>query len=131
MLLAFLGAACESSYPSFTTSKTDFPDGVYSLIQIVQDKTSSTHSTLKTKGLNYENGRLSVKTDRVAPTQKEYIASTQRAFEKGGQAFKLHPEAFKRERAVVWIPPRMSAFISPKNGTNEIATRRDSRGERN
>lgn len=38
---------------------------------------------------------MSVKTDRVAPTQQEYIASTQRAFEKGGQAFKLHPDAFK------------------------------------
>lgn len=65
------------------------------MIQIVQAKTSSTHSSLRSKGLNYKDGRLSVKTDMVAPTQQEYIASTQRALEKGGQAFKLHPEAFK------------------------------------
>ena len=70
-------------------------DGVYSLLQIVQDKTSSTQSNLKKSGLNYENGRLSVKTDRVAPTRQEYIASTQRAFEKGGEVFKQNPSAFK------------------------------------
>jgi len=38
---------------------------------------------------------LSVKTDRVAPTHQEYIASTQRAFEKGGEVFKQNPNAFK------------------------------------
>jgi hypothetical protein len=38
---------------------------------------------------------LSVKTDRVAPTHQEYIASTQRAFEKGGEVFKQNPSAFK------------------------------------
>jgi hypothetical protein len=65
------------------------------MIQVVQAKTSSTHSSLRSKGLNYKDGRLSVKTDMVAPTQQEYIASTQRALEKGGQVFKLHPEAFK------------------------------------
>jgi hypothetical protein len=34
---------------------------------------------------------LSVKTDRVAPTHQEYIASTQ----KGGEVFKQNPSAFK------------------------------------
>ena len=37
---------------------------------------------------------MSVKTDRVAPTRQEYIASTQRAFEKGGEVFKQNPSAF-------------------------------------
>ena len=77
------------------TVSTNPKDGVYSLIQIVQDKTTSTASSLKKSGLNYENGRLSVKTDRVAPTHQEYIASTQRAFEKGGEVFKQNPSAFK------------------------------------
>jgi hypothetical protein len=45
--------------------------------------------------LNYKDGRLSVKTDRAAPTREEYLASTQRAFEKGGQVFKSNPDAFK------------------------------------
>jgi len=94
MLLAFLGAACTSP-PLLSHVHTNPKDGVYSLIQIVQDKTSSTASSLKKSGLNYENGRLSVKTDRVAPTHQEYIASTQRAFEKGGEVFKQNPSAFK------------------------------------
>lgn len=65
------------------------------MIQVIQEKTHSTTASLQSRGMKYQNGRLSVKTDRVAPTRDEYIASTQRAFEKGGQAFKNHPDAFK------------------------------------
>lgn len=74
--------------------ETNSSDGVYTLLQVIQAKTNSTTASLQAKGMNYQNGRLSVKTDRVAPTREEYIASTQRAFEKGGQVFKNHPSAF-------------------------------------
>lgn len=60
----------------------------------MQAKTNSTTASLQAKGMNYQNGRLSVKTDRVAPTREEYIAQTARAFEKGGKVFKNHPDAF-------------------------------------
>lgn len=41
------------------------------------------------------DGKLSVKTDRPAPSRDEYIASTQRAFERGAKQISEHPEAFK------------------------------------
>ena len=36
-----------------------------------------------------------MKTDRVAPSREEYIASTQRAFEQGAKKMSLHPDAFR------------------------------------
>ena len=57
--------------------------------------TTQTRSNLQQRGVSYENGKLSVKTDRAAPSREEYIASTQRAFEKGAKTFSLYPEAFR------------------------------------
>ncbi|RSH88851.1 hypothetical protein EHS25_003079 [Saitozyma podzolica] len=50
---------------------------------------------MRSKGVTYESGRLSVRTDRAAPSRDEYIASTQRAFERGAKQMSLHPDAFK------------------------------------
>ncbi|CAD6570398.1 MAG: hypothetical protein TREMPRED_005799 [Tremellales sp. Tagirdzhanova-0007] len=58
-------------------------------------ETANTRSTLSSKGVTYSDGKLSVRTDRVAPSREEYIASTQRAFEQGAKKMSLHPDAFR------------------------------------
>jgi len=75
-----------------------FLGGVYGVIlflRYINQTTTSTRSSLQSKGVTLQNGRLSVKTDMPAPSREEYIASTQRAFERGGKAMSLHPDAFK------------------------------------
>ena len=61
----------------------------------VSDTTKSTRSSLSSKGVIYEDGRLKVQTDIAAPTREEYIAQTQRAFEKGAKTLSANPGAFK------------------------------------
>ncbi|OCF31555.1 hypothetical protein I316_06754 [Kwoniella heveanensis BCC8398] len=55
---------------------------------------SQTTSTLQSRGINYTDGKLSVQTNRAAPSRDEYIASTQAAFERGGKMMKAHANAF-------------------------------------
>ncbi|KAK1927187.1 hypothetical protein DB88DRAFT_477090 [Papiliotrema laurentii] len=57
--------------------------------------TSATRSNLSSRGVTYQDGRLSVKTDRAAPSREEYIAKTQRAFEKGAKTLSANPGAFR------------------------------------
>ena len=61
----------------------------------LNSSTESTRKDLSSKGVTYSNGRLSVRTDKAAPSREEYIASTRAAFEKGAKNMSLHPEAFK------------------------------------
>jgi hypothetical protein len=70
-------------------------DAAIRLQSVLTQKTSSTQTNLAQKGVTYNQGRLSVVTDRAAPSREEYIASTQRAFEKGAKTMALHPDAFK------------------------------------
>lgn len=58
-------------------------------------QSSTTRSNLSQKGVTYQDGRLSVRTDRAAPSREAYIASTQRAFEQGARTMSLHPDAFR------------------------------------
>ncbi|GFZ50876.1 hypothetical protein JCM24511_08634 [Saitozyma sp. JCM 24511] len=67
----------------------------YKLTSAVSASTASTQANMRSKGVTYESGRLSVRTDRAAPSRDEYIASTQRAFERGAKQMSLHPDAFK------------------------------------
>ncbi|RXK42420.1 hypothetical protein M231_00410 [Tremella mesenterica] len=61
----------------------------------ISSQETSTKSSLQSKGITYSNGRLKVQTDRAPLSREEYIASTQRAFEKGAKTFALHPDAFR------------------------------------
>lgn len=70
-------------------------DAAIKISGALSQSTSQTRSTLSSKGVTYQDGKLSVKTDRAAPTRDEYIAQTQRAFEQGAKKMSLHPEAFK------------------------------------
>lgn len=64
-------------------------------MRTINSSTTSTVSELRSKGVSYENGKLKITTDQAPPSRQEYIASTQRAFEKGAKQMSLHPEAFK------------------------------------
>jgi hypothetical protein len=70
-------------------------DVVIKIQSTVSKSTSQTRNTLQKQGVTYQDGKLSVKTDRAAPSREEYIAQTQRAFEAGAKKMQLHPEAFK------------------------------------
>ncbi|WRT68492.1 uncharacterized protein IL334_005468 [Kwoniella shivajii] len=61
---------------------------------ILSDSTTSAQTSLKSKGVTYEQGRLSLQTDLAAPSRQEYIANTQAAFERGGRIMKAHKDAF-------------------------------------
>ena len=56
---------------------------------------TTTRTSLSSRGVTYADGRLSVKTDKPAPSRQEYIANTQRAFEAGARTMSLHPDAFR------------------------------------
>ncbi|WVQ95038.1 hypothetical protein IAU59_002130 [Kwoniella sp. CBS 9459] len=61
---------------------------------VLSSQASQTTSTLQSRGINYTDGKLSVSTNRAAPSRDEYIASTQAAFERGGKMMKAHANAF-------------------------------------
>ena len=71
------------------------PDLAVKISGALSQSTSATKSSLSSRGVTYQNGKLSVKTDRAAPSREEYIAQTQRAFEKGARTMSLHPDAFR------------------------------------
>jgi len=78
-----------------------FLGAVYTAIRISQTintTSTSTRQSLADLGVSFDKGRISITTDRPAPSRDEYIASTQRAFEAGARAMSLHPEAFKAGR---------------------------------
>ncbi|WVF67451.1 hypothetical protein IAT40_002207 [Kwoniella sp. CBS 6097] len=60
----------------------------------LSSQASQTTSSLQSRGINYTDGKLSVSTNRAAPSRDEYIASTQAAFERGGKMMKAHANAF-------------------------------------
>nr|XP_018261574.1 uncharacterized protein I303_06012 [Kwoniella dejecticola CBS 10117]OBR83732.1 hypothetical protein I303_06012 [Kwoniella dejecticola CBS 10117] len=60
--------------------------------------TTSAQTSLKSQGITYEQGRLSVQTDRAAPSRDEYIANTQAAFNRGAKTLKSHANAFAFKR---------------------------------
>ncbi|WWC71476.1 uncharacterized protein I206_105434 [Kwoniella pini CBS 10737] len=61
---------------------------------VLSTSTTSAQSSLKSQGITYQQGRLSVQTDRAAPSRDEYIASTQAAFNRGAKTLKSHADAF-------------------------------------
>lgn len=73
---------------------------------------------MSSRGVTYENGKLSVKTDRAAPSRQEYIQQTQRAFEKGAKTMSLHPEAFRtgKSRDASEEPPVPVAVAASSSG---------------
>ncbi|ORY35720.1 hypothetical protein BCR39DRAFT_511734 [Naematelia encephala] len=94
-----------------------FLGAVYGITRLSRTLTTSSQTTrqsLGAKGVSYENGRVSIKTDRAAPSREEYIASTQRAFEKGAKTMSLHPEAFRTgpSKSASPEPPTVSAVES-------------------
>jgi hypothetical protein len=70
-------------------------DAVIRISGLLSSSSEQTKSDLKKRGVTMVDGKLSVKTDRPAPSRDEYIASTQRAFERGAKTIGAHPEAFK------------------------------------
>ena len=70
-------------------------DGAIILRRALTTSAKSTSESLEAKGVSFQNGRLSVKTDRAPPTREAYIANTQKAFEAGARQAALHPDAFK------------------------------------
>ncbi|ORX38442.1 hypothetical protein BD324DRAFT_620885 [Kockovaella imperatae] len=105
-LLAFLGIVCEWSihFPSFASTGSElshkdasilFADLGLKVKSALTSTTESTKKDLSSKGVTYSNGRLSVRTDRAAPSREEYLANTRAAFEAGAKTMSLHPEAFK------------------------------------
>lgn len=78
-----------------TQSDNLYIDGGVLASRSISTATTQTTSQLRSQGINLKEGRLSVTTDKVAPSRQEYIAQTQRAFEQGAKTMALHPEAFK------------------------------------
>ncbi|KAK6910757.1 hypothetical protein I203_104789 [Kwoniella mangroviensis CBS 8507] len=61
---------------------------------LLNTSTTSAQSSLQSQGITYQQGKMSIKTDRAAPTRDEYILNTQAAFERGGKMMKAHKDAF-------------------------------------
>jgi hypothetical protein len=67
---------------------------------LLSSSTAQSRSALEKQGISYKQGRLSVKTDRAAPTHEEYIQKTQRSWEEGAKMLAANADAFafgKRE----------------------------------
>ncbi|WWC93492.1 hypothetical protein V866_000327 [Kwoniella sp. B9012] len=61
---------------------------------LLNTSTTSAQTSLQSQGITYQQGKMSIKTDRAAPTRDEYILNTQAAFERGGKMMKAHKDAF-------------------------------------
>ncbi|WVR09525.1 hypothetical protein IAU60_006593 [Kwoniella sp. DSM 27419] len=66
---------------------------------VLSTSTSQASTSLQSKGVVYNDGKLSVSTNRAAPSREEYIANTQAAFERGGKMMKAHKDAFSFGKA--------------------------------
>nr|XP_019044782.1 hypothetical protein I302_06695 [Kwoniella bestiolae CBS 10118]OCF23712.1 hypothetical protein I302_06695 [Kwoniella bestiolae CBS 10118] len=61
---------------------------------LLSTSTTSAQTSLQSQGITYNQGKMSIKTDRAAPSRDEYILNTQAAFERGGKMMKAHKDAF-------------------------------------
>lgn len=96
MLVIFLAVCCKSFYTiRYPMLKKVAIVAAVKVSGALSSSTSQTRNSLQKQGVTYQDGKLSVKTDRAAPSRQEYIASTQRAFEKGAKTMSQHPEAFR------------------------------------
>ncbi|KAG7548945.1 hypothetical protein FFLO_03150 [Filobasidium floriforme] len=67
--------------------------GVFHLTRKGAAAAEQTKASLREKGVTYQDGQMKVQTTGVAPNREEYIARTQRAFERSAAKFAAHPAA--------------------------------------
>ena len=85
----------QSTAKRYGESRWLMTDAAIKISSSVSQSSDKARSGLSQHGVTYENGRVQIKTDRAAPSRDEYIASTQRAFERGAKKMQAHPDAFR------------------------------------
>ncbi|WVQ80191.1 hypothetical protein IAT38_002296 [Cryptococcus sp. DSM 104549] len=74
---------------------------------LLDAQSKQTTSSLQSRGVDYSANKISVKTDRAAPSREEYISNMQGAFKRGAHTMKAHRDAFafKKGEASPGTPP--------------------------